>query len=83
MVGYSVREFQVALDTFDARGQVEHARLLIEGKEGSVAAVARSLKVSNPSSPRVAFCGWRACRLRGRESGPAVLEAVQMDEGMM
>ncbi len=31
------------------RGQVEHARMLIEGKEESVAAVARSLKVSKPT----------------------------------
>ena len=30
-------------------GQIEHARILIEGKEESVAAVARSLKVSKPT----------------------------------
>jgi len=30
------------------------------------------------------FLGFRrACRLRGRESGPVVLEAVRTDEGMM
>ena len=40
------------------RGQVEHARLLIEGREESVAGVARSLKVSTPTL-------YRALRAQG------------------